>query len=174
MNWQCKKSGDKKANRYYLERVVLVGMALVLALAALPMILMEYFITRERVTDSQDEKSGHVTLRTQMKACLKSRSWVALMVYLVILNLINSFFSAGTFYYCNWVLGSYNDGITQAVFYALGQAPLGIGIMLCGPRGATDFRPRCLTVSSRSWAEWLWESSTTASRISAIRLLRLR
>lgn len=110
-----------------------VGMALVLALAAFPMILMEYFFTRERVTGSRDDKAERVTLKSQMKGCLKSRSWVALMVYLIILNLINSFFSAGTFYYCNWVLGSYNDGITQAVFYALGQAPLGIGILLCGP-----------------------------------------
>ncbi len=30
-------------------------------------------------------------------------------------------------------MGSYNDGFTQAVFYALGQAPLGIGILLCNP-----------------------------------------
>lgn len=55
------------------------------------------------------------------------------MVYLVIINLVNQLFSTATFYYCNWVLGSYNDGHTQALFYALGQAPLGVGVLLCGP-----------------------------------------
>ena len=56
-----------------------------------------------------------------------------LMVYVIIIQIVNALFSAGTFYYCNWVLGSYNDGYTQALFYALGQAPLGIGILLCTP-----------------------------------------
>lgn len=37
------------------------------------------------------------------------------------------------FYYCNWVLGSYNDGYTQMLFYALGNAPLGFGVFLCQP-----------------------------------------
>lgn len=110
-----------------------VGMALVLALAAFPMILMEYFFTRERVTETRGEKAEKVTLRAQMKCCLKSQSWIVLMVYFIIVNLINSLFSASTFYYCNWVLGSYNDGVTQAIFYALRQAPLGIGILLCTP-----------------------------------------
>ena len=51
----------------------------------------------------------------------------------IIVNLSNYLFSASTFYYCNWVLGSYNDGVTQTIFYALRQAPLGIGILLCTP-----------------------------------------
>lgn len=110
-----------------------VGMAVILALITLPMVLLEYFFTRERVTDAKEEKIQKVTLREQMMCCMKSRSWVVLMVYLVIVNLINSLFIAATFYYCNWVLGSYNEGYTQAIFYALGQAPLGIGILLCDP-----------------------------------------
>ena len=110
-----------------------VGMAVILASVTFPMILLEYFFTRERVMDAKEEKSQKVTLREQLRCCLKSRSWVVLMLYLVIVNFINALFSAGTFYYCNWVLGSYNDGYTQALFYTLGQAPLGIGILLCNP-----------------------------------------
>lgn len=62
----------------------------------------EYFFTRERVTD-EEEKSKKVTLHEQFKCCLKSRSWVVLMLCLVIVNFINALFNAGTFYYCNWV-----------------------------------------------------------------------
>ncbi|MCM1121362.1 MAG: MFS transporter [Eubacterium sp.] len=114
---------------------------LVVAAAAFPMILIEYFFTRERVTEEKQRKEEKeerqqaktLSLKQQFKCCLGSRSWVLLMAYLIVLQIVNALFSAGTFYYCNWVLGSYNDGFTQALFYALGQAPLGVGILACTP-----------------------------------------
>lgn len=109
-----------------------IAVALVLAIVSLPLILMEFFFTRERVTQAE-EPGQKVSLSAQLRCCVKSRNWVVLMVYLTVINLINALFSAGTFYYCNWVLGSYNDGYTQALFYALGQAPLGVGLLLCNP-----------------------------------------
>ena len=120
-----------------VNRKLWVGVMLGVAVVALPMILLEYFYTRERVTEQnrmqEKGESGKVSLREQFKCCMKSRRWVILMLYLILIQTVNAMFSAGTFYYCNWVLGSYNDGYTQALFYALGQAPLGIGIVLCRP-----------------------------------------
>ena len=110
-----------------------IAVAAVLAIVSLPLILLEFFFTRERVALSVAGSDETVSLSTQLSCCVKSRSWVALMIYLTVINLINALFSAGTFYYCNWVLGSYNDGYTQALFYALGQAPLGMGLLLCNP-----------------------------------------
>lgn len=112
-----------------------LGVMLTVAAFTFPMILIEYFYTRERVTEENRDKKEKrtISLKQQFKCCLKSRSWVMLMIYLVVLQVVNALFNAGTFYYCNWVLGSYNDGYTQALFYALGQAPLGIGILLCTP-----------------------------------------
>ena len=114
-----------------------MGIMLAVAVAAFPMILIEYFFTRERVTEESRGKEKKqetvLSLKQQFKCCLKSRNWIVLMLYLVVLQVVNALFSAGTFYYCNWVLGSYNDGFTQALFYALGQAPLGIGILACTP-----------------------------------------
>ncbi len=106
--------------------------ALIIAIFSFPLMLLEFFFTRERVKPTNTAESK-ISLREQFHCCMKSRSWIVLMVYLVILNLINALFSTATFYYCNWVLGSYNDGHTQALFYALGQAPLGIGVVLCNP-----------------------------------------
>lgn len=118
-----------------VRREAWVGIMLTVAAVAFPMILIEYYFTKERVTEENKEKKKDkiLTLKQQFKCCLKSRSWVVLMIYLVILQVVNALFNAGTFYYCNWVLGNYNDGYTQALFYALGQAPLGIGIIACGP-----------------------------------------
>lgn len=118
-----------------IRREAWVGIMLTVAAVAFPMILIEYYFTKERVTEENKEKKKDkiLTLKQQFECCLKSRSWIVLMIYLVILQVVNALFNAGTFYYCNWVLGSYNDGYTQALFYALGQAPLGIGIIACGP-----------------------------------------
>lgn len=110
------------------------------ALISFPFILMEYFYTRERITEEKIENSAElvnserqISLKVQLLCCLKSRRWIVLMIYMIVLQFVNALSSAATFYYCNWVLGSYNDGITQALFYAVGQAPLGIGILLCTP-----------------------------------------
>lgn len=110
-----------------------VTAAIVIAVFSFPLMLMEFFFTRERVKMTDAAPKEKVSLSHQLGCCLKSRNWVVLMVYLIIIHLVNSLFSTATFYYCNWVLGSYNDGYTQALFYALGQAPLGVGVLLCGP-----------------------------------------
>jgi len=55
------------------------------------------------------------------------------MLYMVLTQVIGCLSNASTFYYCNWVLGTYNDGFTQMFFYAVGNAPLGFGIFICAP-----------------------------------------
>lgn len=120
-----------------VDRNAWMRVMLTVAVVSFPMILVEYFFTRERVTEEKkgetEKQEKTISLRQQFRCCLKSRNWGVLMVYLIILQLVNALFSVGTFYYCNWVLGSYNDGFTQALFYARGQAPLGIGILACTP-----------------------------------------
>lgn len=117
----------------------------ILAVAMLPCVLLEYYFTRERVTEESRrtgickpdsrEKSEipKLTVKEQLKLCMRSRSWVVLMVYLVLNQTAGLLASFSTFYYCNWVLGNYNDGRTQALYYAIGNAPLGLGIFLCRP-----------------------------------------
>lgn len=118
-----------------------------LAAAMFPCVLLEYFYTRERVTEESrngGQRAADVaeipetavrnkTMKEQFGLCLKSRRWKVLMIYLVLSHLSGLLASFGTFYYCNWVLGSYNDGYTQALFYAVGNAPLGLGLFLCRP-----------------------------------------
>lgn len=117
-----------------------------IAVTALPFILMEYYFTRERVTEEELQKRSsasessakavppeHLSLSKQLRLCLRSHRWIVLMLFLCLNHLVNCLASSSTFYYCNWVLGSYNDGITQTLYYALGNAPLGLGIFLCRP-----------------------------------------
>lgn len=108
------------------------------------LLLMEYYYTVERVTLEERAKEATTRVREklssmggylwqQLRLCVKSSQWNILMLYMIIYNLFNFLSSYSIFYYCNWVLGTYNDGITQALFYGLGNAPLGLGIFLCTP-----------------------------------------
>ena len=110
-----------------------------IAAVALPLISFEYFFTRERVTEENRTKAPEaqqksaLSLGAQLRLCLKSRLWVVLMLYLIGSHIASLLSSFSTFYYCNWVLGSYNDGITQFLYYAVGNALLGPGLFLCRP-----------------------------------------
>ncbi len=108
---------------------MLVGAAL--SILAVPLIFLQFAATKERVQSATPAR--RISPMVQLRACGKSRSWVLLMVYFLLLNVVTQLSNAALFYYCNWVLGSYQDGITQTLFYAIGNFPLGIGIFLCNP-----------------------------------------
>ncbi len=107
----------------------------VLSILMLPAVLLEYYFTKERITEENmevDEDEKH-TLKEQLKACFSSKYWIMIMVVTILYNLYNNFQVTSTTYYCNWVLGSYNDGITMTLVNAVGQAPLGFGIIILWP-----------------------------------------
>lgn len=107
----------------------------VLSILMLPAVLLEYYFTKERITEENaavEENDTH-TLKEQLKACFSSKYWIMIMAVVILYNLYNNFQVTSTTYYCNWVLGSYNDGITMTLVNAVGQAPLGFGIVLLWP-----------------------------------------
>lgn len=113
-----------------------ITVIVVFSIIALPCILLEYYFTKERITEESsglDEVAPTVTLKEQLKACLASRYWVIMMVVLVISQFCTNVQNTSLVYYCNWVLGTYNDGITQTVVSAIGNAPLGFGIIIMWP-----------------------------------------
>ena len=108
----------------------------ILAILALPAVLLEYYFTRERVTEeTQGESEALLTVSTkeQLKGCLKSKYWVAIMLVNVAYQLYNNFQATSIIYFANWVLGTYNDGSTLALLNVGGQFPLGIGILALWP-----------------------------------------
>lgn len=124
-----------------IDRSSWIGLMTMIAGAAFPFILLEYYFTRERVTEESRrtapapsrEKKERRSLFQQLRLCARSRTWVVFMIYLALNQLVSLLSSFSTFYYCNWVLGSYNDGVTQSLYYAVGNGPLGIGLFLCRP-----------------------------------------
>ena len=105
----------------------------ILSILALPAVMLEYYFTRERVTEEaqgNEDAKQQLTTKQQLKGCLKSSYWLILMAILIIYNLYNNFQVTSMIYYANWVLGKYNDGVTLTLLNVGGQFPLGFGVLL--------------------------------------------
>ena len=106
----------------------------ILSILALPMILLEYFFTKERVTEeSREEKSEALSLRQQLKTIFSDRYMVLIYAYFLIYTVGSCLKNMSLVYYCNYVLGTYNDGRTQMLVSVIGGVPMGIGIFAVWP-----------------------------------------
>ena len=108
----------------------------VLAILALPLTLLEYFFTKERVTEesaqsSQEEKP--LAFRAQLKVLFTDRYMLLMYAYFLIYTIGMTLKNMGLVYYCNYVLGTYNDGFTQTMVSVIGGIPMGIGIFAVWP-----------------------------------------
>ena len=118
----------------------------VLAILALPLTLLEYYFTKERVTEETEGENAEVKpIKEQLKAVVHDKYWVVIIAYYVVYTLGLCFKNASLVYYCNYVLGTYNDGVTQMMISVIGGIPMGIGIFAVGPL-AKKFGKRNLTL----------------------------
>lgn len=119
----------------------------VLCIIMLPVMLLEYYFTKERVTEELG-KVGTVKIpyKMQIKAVFSDRYIVFLLVYSLIFTLGGTLKNSALIYYCNYVLGTYNDGITQTLISVIGGIPMGIGIFAVWPL-AKKFGKKNVTVA---------------------------
>ncbi len=117
-----------------------IAMMSVLSCFALPACLLEYYFTKERVTEDamaagKDPKEDVVAFKEQVKACFGNKYWRLIMGYALIWQLSTVLSTQSMLYYCNWVLARSVDGGTglQVLVNVIGQAPLGIGIIILWP-----------------------------------------
>lgn len=117
-----------------------ISMMSILSILAIPATLIEYYFTKERVTeetiaDDGVDKSEVVPFVKQIKACFTNRYWLIIMGFFGLYQLFQFISTNSTLYYCNWVLSNSVDGGTglQVIVNAIGQAPLGLGIVILWP-----------------------------------------
>ena len=118
----------------------------VLSILALPLTLLEYYYTKERVTeetaDLEDEK---ISFKEQLKAIFTDKYMLIIYAYFLIYTIGTSFKNLALVYFSNYVLGTYNDGITQTMLSVIGGLPMGIGIFAVWPL-AKKFGKRNVTM----------------------------
>lgn len=124
--------------------IVVMG---IIAALSLPLTLLEYYFTKERVTEEQSQtEERKIPFLTQLKVILTDKYTLIMFVYFFIYTFASSLKNLGLVYYCNYVLGSYNDGITQTLVSVVGGIPMGIGIFAVWPL-AKKFGKRNVTIA---------------------------
>ena len=102
----------------------------ILSAAALPLTLLEYYFTKERVTEEQQgQEEKKIPFLKQLKIIFTDKYMLVMCIYTFGSTLKN----IGLVYFCNYVLGTYNDGITQMLVSVIGGIPMGIGIFAVWP-----------------------------------------
>ena len=112
----------------------------IVSIFAIPACLVEYYFTKERVTEEAmasetSEEVQAVPFKTQMKACFTNKYWLIIMLVWIVIQITQNLAVNSMLYYCNWVL---SDSVTggaalQVIVNAVGQAPLGFGVFLLWP-----------------------------------------
>lgn len=106
----------------------------IIAILALPLIILEYYHTKERITEESIEMSGTgLSFARQLQAVFHDRYWVVIVAYYFFYTFGSNIKNISLVYYCNYVLGSYNDGITQTLVSVIGGIPMGVGIFAVWP-----------------------------------------
>ena len=120
----------------------------VLSIIVLPLTLLEYFFTKERVTleNQQSNKKNAVPFKKQIRAIFTDKYMLLIYFYFLIYTMGSSIRNISLVYFCNYVLGSYNDGFTQTMISVIGGLPMGIGIFAVWPL-ARRFGKRNVTLA---------------------------
>ena len=106
----------------------------ILSILALPLTLLEYYFTKERVTlEAQQSDEPAVPFMKQLKAIFTDKYMLLIYAYFLIYTVGSTVKNISLVYFCNYVLGSYNDGITQTLISVIGGIPMGIGIFAVWP-----------------------------------------
>ena len=110
----------------------------IISIVALPACLLEYYFTKERVTEDTQATSSEpeiIAFKQQMKACFTNKYWLIIMIVWILYNVSQYLATNSMLYYCNWVLSdSVSGGATlQIIVNMVGQAPLGFGVFILWP-----------------------------------------
>lgn len=112
----------------------------------LPLTLMEYFYTKERITEENvGVEENKIPYKLQLKAIFTDKYIILLMIYFVFYSFGSQVKNLGLIYYSNYILGKYSDGTTQTMISVIGGVPMGIGIFAVWPL-AKKFGKRNITV----------------------------
>ncbi|MBQ7160730.1 MAG: MFS transporter [Clostridia bacterium] len=118
----------------------------IISIVALPLTLLEYYFTKERVTEeTADRPKEKMSFRSQLKIIFGDKYMVLMYLYFFIYTVGTCLKNMGLVYYCNYVLGTYNDGTTQMLVSVIGGIPMGIGIFAVWPL-AKKFGKRNVTM----------------------------
>ena len=112
---------------------------IVLSVCAIPLLLMEYYYTKERVIEDSDAESkegnsNKVSLKAQLKAMFTDRFYIILIVLMTLQGLLDNFKGGNVqYYYVQYLLGGVSNPSMQMLYSIATGVPVGIGAIAIWP-----------------------------------------
>lgn len=121
----------------------------IMCCVAVPLTFVQYFFTRERITEERRNQYGvvgHVesaksplreaSFLEQFRACMKDKYWIMLIIMMMLYQVLNAMKGVSQVYYSGWVVNGNAYGeyaAIQAKFTMISMAPMGPGLLLLLP-----------------------------------------
>lgn len=100
-------------------------------------ILIEYFFTRERITEENVKlniKEEKIPMLKQLKAVVSEKYWWLIIVYFLLFQLGGLCKNSSMTYFCDWVLvGTMSKGTAMGMLGLVGGVPTAVGMILAWP-----------------------------------------
>ena len=110
---------------------------IVLSVVAIPLFLLEYYYTRERVIEDvaeEVENANKVPLKAQMKALFTNKYWIILTVLTLIGGIVDAFKGGNVqYFYIKFMLGGAENGSMYMLYQIITGVPLGLGAIVAYP-----------------------------------------
>lgn len=110
-----------------------------LSLVAIPLLLLEYYYTKERIIEDVAERDGaehenNIPLRQQLKALLTNRYFVIFTILMTIGGIVDNFKGGNVqYFYIKYLLDGMNNPGMYSIYQIITGVPLGLGAIIAYP-----------------------------------------
>ena len=112
---------------------------IIISILAIPLLLLEYFYTRERVTEDVAVEYEHldetkIPLKAQLKALLSNKYYLILIIIATVSGIVDNFKGGNVqYFYIKFLLGGAENPLMYTIYQVVTGIPLGIGAFAIYP-----------------------------------------
>lgn len=134
----------------------------IMCCVAVPLTFVQYFYTRERITEERRNQYGVVgnvetakvkeaSFMEQFRSCIKDKYWIMLIIMILLYQITNGMKNISQVYYAGWVVNGNAYGeyaAIQAKFTMIAMAPMGPALFVLLPMYKKFGREKVIIVGS--------------------------
>lgn len=111
----------------------------ILSAIAIPLLLMEYFYTRERITEDVArevglDKENKIPIRDQLRALATNKYFIIMMVLMTVGGIMDNFKGGNVqYFYIKFLLGGAENPMMYTIFQVITGIPQGLGVIAIYP-----------------------------------------
>ena len=112
---------------------------IIISILAIPLLLLEYFYTRERVTEDVSVEYEHldetkIPLKAQLKALLSNKYYLILIIIATVSGIVDNYKGGNVqYFYIKFLLGGAENPRMYTIYQVVTGIPLGIGAFAIYP-----------------------------------------